>query len=592
MADKADSHADGRKNTGELGNVKIGGDGRFLAIGSRIGDFREAGHGLFVLLRSTLVNAVVDHAAHLLVRRPEGLAYGNGIVHDGDDLGGVVVAVAVIEHGVLAFAEAVHVAVREHGGNVETLAQFFAGAGAVQDVHAAERGDFRRRSGHLHAQVRAALVNVQTAGLEHGLMGGVVEIGQDHIVVQEAVEMLVQAQDLVHFLDGKGVGFLRFVFLQELQQGGFLVFLEDGLYAIQAQGFHLRALLGVHPGHVRGEGAQDGGPFGLVNGVFLDAYQAHNGVYGCFPGRVHGFEIELAVCTGLCQGLQADLLAGGGQVALDGGNLGYAHVHGLGRCSIETDKLAAHEIVRYLIFNGVDGGQGVCGFVTIREHVLGAGGLPGFEVCAGGVEGFHMIGRNARHAAAVQGRCNAGNGLDELGCGLVRGAGGGDDAVAVELRLCENLHVVGGVLQGDGILVQLQVLQDLPGRCLQAGAVRVIGIEAVQGQAVVFLQEVVGILNDAREPLGGLDDLVHADSSVMVNVDELEGGFVEFQAGGGAAEDRPQFTVQFTQVADVFSALNLDTDRSAYGGELPGIGVVGRFFHTYRFKITFLLPQI
>ena len=203
-----------------------------------------------------------------------------------------------------------------------------------------------------------------------------------------------------------------------------------------------------------------------------------------------------------------------------------------------------------------------------------------------------MLCRDARHTAAVYGRCYAGDGLDEFGRSFVRGTGGRDDAVPVELRLGKNLHIVRCVFQRDAVLFQLEVLQDLAGRCLQAGAVRVLRVEAVQGQAVVLLQEVIGILEDAREPLGGFNDFVYTDFSVFVHVNELERGFVEFQAAGGAAQDGPQFTVQLSQVTDVFPALDVNADRSAHRGELPRIGGVGRFFHTYRFKITFLLPQI
>ena len=538
---QAYAHADGGEDTGELGNVE--GDGRGFSVCCGIGCLGEAGHGFLVFLRRFLVYAVTYHAGDLLVRGPESLTDRNGVVHNGNNLGGVVVALAVIEDGVLAFSQAVHVSVREDGGYVEALAQFLAGAGAVEDVHAAEAGDFRGRAVHLDAEVCAALVNVQAAGLEHGLAGGGVEIGQDNIVVQETVEVFLQVNHLVHFLDGEGVGFLGLVFFYEFQQGGLLVFLQDGVDGIKAQGFHLGALFGIHPGGVRGELAADAGPFGLREAVFRPAGQRCHLFHGGFPGGVHGPYVQNAFCRGLGYGLQGNLFGRGIQVAFDGGNLVHAHIHGGSGGGVKADELAAHEVVGHLLLQVFDGGQGVGRLVCEGENLLGAGLLPLGIVCAGGVEGVNLVGRDAGDAAAVQGRRDAGDGLDELCGGLIPGRCGRDDAVSVELGIGKNLHVVRGVFYGNAVFLEPQVAQDLTGRCLEAGPHGILGVEFVNREGVVLLKEDICILEDGGEPLGGGDDLVHADVSVAVHINVLKGLGIEFQVLDRTAEDRPHLAV-------------------------------------------------
>ena len=593
LADIADGNADGGEDTGKLGDVEGGSDGLHSLLGiairldgrSLVGSVRETGHGFLVLFGRCLVDLVGDHAGHLLIRSPEGLADGNGVIHNGHHLGGVVVSVAVVEDGVLAFPQTVHVTVGEDGCDVEALAQFLAVAGAVQDVHAAEGGDFRRRAGDLDAELGATLVDVQLTGLEHGDAVGVVEIGQDHVVVQEAVEVFIQAQHLVHFFDGEGVGFLGLVLFHEGEEFGLLVFLEDGLDGVEAQGFHFPTLLGLEVGAVGGELGQQGGPIGLGDGLFADAGEGGHGVHGCLPGGVHSLEVQHALGHGFGQGLEGDLVGRGGEVAFDGGNLLHTHVHGAGEGGFEADELAAHEVIGHFIFYGIDGGEGFGGLVPEGEDFLGGGLLPFGVVCAGGVEGFDLVGGDAGDAATVHGAGDAGDGLDELGGVFVSGAGGGDDAVSVEAGAGEDLHVVGGILQGNLVLLEAEVLEDLAGRCLQAGAVGVIGIEVLQLEAVGLFEQEIGVPHYAGEPLGGADDLVHADAAVAVQIDHLEGLFVELKAFGGAAQHGPHLAVQLIQVANVFSAENLHADSTTYGSVLPGVNI-GFLFHIRRVKVS------
>ena len=152
---------------------------------------------------------------------------------------------------------------------------------------------------------------------------------------------------------------------------------------------------------------------------------------------------------------------------------------------------------------------------------------------------------------------------------LVIRAGRGDDAVAVELRVGEDLRHVRRVLEGDGILLELEVREDLLRRGEQLCAFRILLVEGGEGDFGAAGEEQVVVLEDRGEPLGGRDDLVHADVPVVVHVDELEGFLVEFQVLGRAAEDGPQLAVQLAQVGDVGPGGDFHPDGPADRGEGP-----------------------
>ena len=153
------------------------------------------------------------------------------------------------------------------------------------------------------------------------------------------------------------------------------------------------------------------------------------------------------------------------------------------------------------------------------------------------------------------------------------------DAVAVEAGAGENLYVIGRIFHRDSVFLETQIVQDLPGRCLQAGTYRIFGVEVFQLQGILPLQEDVGILEDAREPVGRGDDFVYPDLAIVVNINVLEAFFIELQVVYRAAEDRPHLAVQFSQMTDVFSVADFDTDSASHRCEGPGIGVLSRLFH-------------
>ena len=101
------------------------------------------------------------------------------------------------------------------------------------------------------------------------------------------MEVLYQAQDLVHLFDGEGLGLQFLVFFHEGQEVGLLIGLEDFLHGVDAQGLHLGALLFRHPGSVRGEFRQHLVPLFLGDaGLFGGKHQGCHFLHGGLPGGV------------------------------------------------------------------------------------------------------------------------------------------------------------------------------------------------------------------------------------------------------------------------------------------------------------------
>ena len=194
-----------------------------------------------------------------------------------------------------------------------------------------------------------------------------------------------------------------------------------------------------------------------------------------------------------------------------------------------------------------------------------------------------MVRGDAVGAAAVRGLSDLlGNRGDERGELLVIRAGRGDDAVAVELRVGEDLRHVGRILEGDGLLLQLEVREDLLRGGEEFRPVLVFLVEGGEGDFGAAGEQQVRILQDAGQPFGGGDDLVHADIPVVVHVDELEGLLVEFQVLRRAAEDGPQLAVQFAQMGDVGSGGDFHPDGPADRGEGPVVLVHISVFWCFR----------
>ena len=384
---------------------------------------------------------------------------------------------------------------------------------------------------------------------------------------------MVQAQEFIDGLDGKGLLFERLVGLDQCEQRGFLVRLQEFPDLVDAQTFDLGAFLGIHPGRERSELAEDFGPLRFRQRILAGfEHEAAHRLDGCLPGGVHGIQRKHPVGRRLGQRLLADGIGSQREVAFDGADLLDGNAHGLGSVGIETDELAAHEIVGHLVFERFDGGTGVGGLVAEGEDVRYAGILPGGILGQRGVEGFDVVGRHAVLAAAVHGLADGfADGGHQGGERFAVRAGGRDDSVAVELRIGEDLHIVRGIFQRDAVFLQFEVLENLLGRGEQLGTVRILRIKVGEGDLGTVGEQRVGIFQDPGQPLGGGDDFIDPDVSVVVGIQQVEGLLVKFQIAGGTAQDCPHLTVQFTQPRDVCARSDLHAHSPAHRGKSPGI---------------------
>ena len=235
---------------------------------------------------------------------------------------------------------------------------------------------------HLDAEFAAALVDEELAGLEDSqfvLVAGV-EVGEDHIVLEELVEVAVEEQELVNQLD---VGSLLFRFLVEGLDFGLLVVGEAGNVGIQF--------------------FDDVVPLSLVDGVYFgvvvgDGEVAHLGE-GSLPGGVYALvEEEFELLVGASQGVAGDLVGAGGEVEFaDSLDFLDRDVDGLRAFLVEGYEFAAHEVIRHFVFDCGDSLDGVVGLVAVGAVVDGS--LDGVVlsldlVFEGFLSRFHVVERN------------------------------------------------------------------------------------------------------------------------------------------------------------------------------------------------------
>lgn len=165
-----------------------------------------------------------------------------------------------------------------------------------------------------------------------------------------------------------------------------------------------------------------------------------------------------------------------------------------------------------------------------------AGGI----VREGGVERLDVLCRDTGFAAAVRrGTDLSGNRLDQRTKRLIIRRSGRNDAVAVELRLLENGDAVGSLFHTDFVLFQTEIGENLfrgSKELLPGLAVRV---DAVEPQHAFSFEDGVPVLEHGGQPLRRGNDLRHADATVAVGVDQLQGTAVEREIPGRAAQDRP-----------------------------------------------------
>ena len=454
----------------------------------------------------------------------------------------------------------------------------------VEQEHPAELGHLGvgAHVGDLDTEVAAALVDVELAHLEDaaGAVRTTVEIRKDHVVAKEFREVAVAEQELLDFVNRSGLLLKGLVSLYQREQLGLSVGLQQGLDLLDAESLDGLSLLLAQPGAVGTELREDRRPLGFrdafrLRKVHVEDESLERGE-SRLPSRVDGVERQHSVLGRTGQRVGGDLLGLRSEVLLaDGAHLVSRDVHSRGHGVVETDQLAAHEVVGDLVLDGLAGGEGRGGVVPVREHVglVGLGGsLPGGVVGEGRVEGLDLLRRDARLAAAVgHGAHLLGDRGNERTQGFVIGGSLRDHPVAVELCLSENGHTVGSLVHGDLILLESEVGEDLLRGLVEFRAGLALRVDAVEFQHALPLEDGVLVLDHGGQPFGGSHDLRHAYAAVSVGINQLEGALVDRQVLGRTAEDRPEFLVEFAEMGDIFARGDAHPGHSAEGAVFPGV---------------------
>ena len=171
---------------------------------------RDILEGLLFLLRSPLVDQFLYPVAELTIRRPEGLADGYRVVDDLIDRRIPLPTGAIVEHGILAHGQVLHLA---HGYGCYDLYLLVEGlvlAVAIDQEHTAQSGlqVVLRHVGHAQTEMACALVDIERTGLEDAeLVREVIEVLQRHEVMEQQHVVAAEQQQLTqrHVL-GFGVG--------------------------------------------------------------------------------------------------------------------------------------------------------------------------------------------------------------------------------------------------------------------------------------------------------------------------------------------------------------------------------------------------
>ena len=153
------------------------------------------------------------------------------------------------------------------------------------------------------------------------------------------------------------------------------------------------------------------------------------------------------------------------------------------------------------------------------------------------------------------------------------------DAVAVKARFREYGLRIGRIFHTDRFFRGLANAFQHPSRALfEPAALYAVSIEGRKRQGVARIKEQVPIFQYAAYPFTGFHDLLYTDSTVMVAIEILQKFTVEFQAVFRATQCRPELLVQFSQMGDIFAAVDTHSGYASQGTEFPRIiTVVHRF---------------
>ena len=211
---------------------------------------------------------------------------------------------------------------------------------------------------------------------------------------------------LVHLIDG--IRFLRHcqIRIDKCQDISLFVRGEQLIYLCIAQALDAASGLGGKPAPVWAEACEYAPPLLLGEHFLLrisliEHFFAELGE-SALPGRIDSIQRQLCLGCRMGKGTGGDFGRLAVEVRLAKGADGCGgRVEGGGTVSVEGDKMAAYEIILHLCGYGIDRSEGGRGGVPVREHVSGAGGLPGLVGGELGVELLYDAGVHSRRPAAV-----------------------------------------------------------------------------------------------------------------------------------------------------------------------------------------------
>ena len=291
-----------------------------------------------------------------------------------------------------------------------------------------------------------------------------------------------------------------------------------------------------------------------------------SGPRGIDRARQRQRRIRLDLCereTGDFGGRDGHVLRGDGEV------FRFAAVHRRERAGIERGQAAASEEIIHLGLHRLDRRRrGVGGVKAQRRERLVALALRGpvGQRLRLGEELVELRLIHSRLAAAIRhGAERADDFFDGLLHRRVRGGLDDDHAVAVELRLGENLHRVRNVRERDDLLVGLvEIGEDALG---PGENVRV--LDGGELNRLATADEVARILERRFRPLHRGDDFGRTDATILVGVNKVGGLGVELNAARRHGERHPKFLVELVNVGDVRAVAEHDLIHAADADEFP-----------------------
>ncbi|CAM3164113.1 hypothetical protein RAHE111665_17405 [Rariglobus hedericola] len=532
-AEGTTNRADGDAHRGDGADVHflglgLGTGGLFVGVGGGLGGGGELGVALGIGGCGALGDLLLDHTHEFFIRGEERLTDADGVVGDAGDGGIPVAALTVVEDAVATDEEVIAVAVGEAGGDLDGG---FTGAFAVHvgDEGFAHRGK-GRRSGNLDAELGAACIEIERAGLEVGVVVRREELEEVDEIIEQRAEVAREAEEFFDRCDGDEFGIEGFVLRDECEECGFLVGGEEGFDALEAELLDRAATFGTGPGFEGGDFGFEGGPVGFSeaglggteHGCDGGGVKRHEG--GGPSGVDGGEQRERLVGRDARQGEASDFLGGDGEVLR-----GESEVFGLGAiergegAGVVGGEAGAREIIVHLGAHGLDGGEGGGGIGAESEDVgggafFGPRGEGGEVGVKGGDAGFVDTGGTGAIGGAADGADDV---CDEELESFVGGGVGSDDSIAIERRGREDAGGIGGLGEGDlGGLGLAEIRENAFGGDEGGLAFRGGGFESGEGQGVFAAQENAEVFEMQGGPIDGGEQLGDADAPVFIGVDE------------------------------------------------------------------------